>query len=67
MSQVLVVRSLKLLHQKVLEFGEVFGGYVGDGAHLHAGFAKIDPVIAELGAGERLGVRLRGGPDEDVD
>src|SRR5579859_5657795 len=51
----------------MLEIGEVAGGYVGDGAHLHAGFAPIDPVVAELGTGERLGVRLVGGPDENVD
>jgi len=50
-----------------VEFGEVVGGYVGDGAHFHAGFAPIDPVIAELRAGERLGIGFRRGPDEDVD
>jgi len=38
------------------EFAELVGGYVGDGAHLHAGFAPVGPVIAELGTGERLGI-----------
>jgi hypothetical protein len=58
---------LRLLHQEVLEFGEVVGSYVGDGAHLHAAFAPVDPVIAQLRAGERLGIKSRRGPDEDVD
>src|SRR5712692_8105317 len=59
--------SLHLLHQQVLEFGEVVGGYIGDGAHLHAGFAPINPLIAELCTPQRLGIGLGGRPHEDVD
>src|SRR5229473_7117918 len=59
--------SLHLLHQQVLEFGEVVRRDVGDSAHLHASFAPINPPIAKLGTRQRLGIGLGGRPHEDVD
>src|SRR5712672_703663 len=53
-----------------MEVGEIVTAYVGDRAHLHPAFAPINPVIAELSAGNWLRISLRcwrGWPDENID